>query len=47
MLFFVEIRKPKIFEFTNAMERGIRKCLTFVSGQIASKIIAKIILKPL
>ena len=28
-------------------ERGIRKCLTFVIHQIASKILGKIILKPL
>ena len=29
-LFFVERRKPKLFGFKNAMERGIRKCLTFI-----------------
>ena len=29
-LFFLEKRKPKIFEFKNAMERGVRKILTFV-----------------
>ena len=31
-------RKPKIFEFKNVMERGIRKILTFVIRYIASKI---------
>ena len=46
-LFFVEKRKPKILEFKKAMDRGIRKCLTFVTRQIASKIFGKIILKPL
>ena len=30
----------------NAMERGNKKCLTFVKLQIASKILGKIILKP-
>ena len=40
-------RKAKIFGFKNAMEREIRKCLTFVIRQIASKIFGKIILKPL
>ena len=45
-LFFVEKRKPKIFGFKNVMERGIRKCLTFVIRQISSKIFGKIILKP-
>ena len=28
-LSFVQKRKPKIFEFKNVMERGIRKILTF------------------
>ena len=37
-MFFVEERKPNIFGFKNAMERGIKKCLTFVIRQIASKI---------
>ena len=45
-LFFVEERKPKTFGFKNAMESGIRKYLTFVIGQIASKIFGEIILKP-
>ena len=45
-LFFVEKRKPKIFGFKNVMERGIRKCLTFVIRQISSKIFGKIIVKP-
>ena len=40
-------RKPKIFGFENAMERGIRKVLTFVKLKIASKIFEKIILRPL
>ena len=35
-----------IFGFKNVMERGIRKCLTFVIRQISSKIFGKIILKP-
>ena len=30
--------KPKIFEFKNVMKRGIRKILTFVKRQFASKI---------
>ena len=34
------------FGFKNVMERGIRKCLTFVIRQISSKIFGKIILKP-
>ena len=46
-LFFVVKRKPKIFGFKNAMERGIRKILTFVKLKITSKIFGKIILKPL
>ena len=29
-LFFIQKRKPKIFEFKNAMEKGIRKILTFL-----------------
>ena len=39
-MFFVEERKPNIFGFKNAMERGIKKCLTFVIRQIASKILS-------
>ena len=46
-LFFIEKRKPEIFGFKNVMERGIRKILTFVMSQIASKIFGKIKLKPL
>ena len=38
----VEKRKPKIFGFKDVMERGIRKCLTFVIPQISSKIFGKI-----
>ena len=44
---FVEKRKPKVFGLKNAMEREIRKRLTFVTGQIASKIFQKIIIKAL
>ena len=44
---FVEKRKPKIFGLKNAMNRDIRKCLTFVTGQIASKIFQKIKIKAL
>ena len=44
---FVGKRKPKIIRFKNVMERGIRKCLTFVKQQIASKFFGKILLKPL
>ena len=45
-LFFVEKRKPIIFGLKTAMEKEIRKFLTFVVLQIASKIFGKIILKP-
>ena len=48
-LFSVEKRKPKIFGLKNAMEREIleiRKCLSLVILEIASKIFGKIILKP-
>ena len=40
-LIFQKKRKPKIFGLKNWMERGIRKCLTFVIRQIASKIFGK------
>ena len=39
-------RKSKISGLENAMERGIRKILTFVKPKIASKIFGKIILRP-
>ena len=41
---FCRKRKPKIFGFKNAMERGIRKILTFVKLKIASKIFGEIII---
>ena len=41
--FFVGKTEPKIFEFKNVMERGIRKCFNFVIPQISSKILGKII----
>ena len=47
--FFVEKRKPKIFGLKNAMEREIleiRKCLSLVILEIASKIFGKIIVSP-
>ena len=40
--FFHRKRKPKIFGFENAMDRGIRKILTFVKLKIASNIFGKI-----
>ena len=46
-LFFRRKRKPKMFGFKQAMERGIRKILTFVKLKIASKIFGKIIRRPL
>ena len=46
-LYFVEKRKPKIFRFKNVIERGRRKCLTFVIRQISSKNFRENILKPL
>ena len=36
-LFFVEKRDPKIFGLKTAMDREMRKCLTFVIRQITSK----------
>ena len=38
IIFLIEKRKPKMVGFENAMERGIRKILTFVTLKIASKI---------
>ena len=46
-LFSVEKREPKIIGLKNVVMLKIRKCLTFVIGQISSKIFGKIILKPL
>ena len=46
-LLFVKKRKTKIFGFKNATEEEIRKFLTFIIRQIATKIFGKIILKPL
>ena len=42
-VFFVEKTEPEIVGFKNVIERGIRKCLTFVIPQISSKILGKII----
>ena len=46
-LFFVQKMSPRIFGFKKVIERGMKKILTFVIRQIASKILGKIILKPL
>ena len=43
---FPRKRKPKIFGFENAMEKEIRKILSFAKLQIASNIFRKIIVKP-
>ena len=46
-LLFVEKRKTKIVGFKNATEEEIRKFLTFIIRQIATKIFGKMIFKPL
>ena len=47
LLFFIKKGNLKFFRFKNVMERGIRKVLSFVIGEIASEVFGKIKLNPL